>query len=75
LPAHSAPAPTKASSIFCIRPKVKRTTRIQNTLRTLFDQQGIRILDGHGAWTAADIKTLSYYRECLAQGKVLEVDP
>jgi transposase len=52
---------------------VNRITRIQNTIRSLFDQQGISIPGGHRAWTSAGIETLSQYRKCLAECGVAEL--
>ncbi|NJR63820.1 MAG: IS110 family transposase [Cyanobacteria bacterium CRU_2_1] len=46
---------------------VNRITRIQNTIRSLFDQQGISIPGGHRAWTVAGIETLSQYCKPLAE--------
>ncbi|MBD1853002.1 IS110 family transposase [Cyanobacteria bacterium FACHB-502] len=46
---------------------VNRINRIQNHIRTLFDHQGISIPDGHRAWTAAGIETLSQHRKPLAE--------
>ena len=37
---------------------VNRINRIQNHIRALFDPQGISILSGHKAWTAAGIRNL-----------------
>ena len=52
---------------------VNRITRIQNTIRSLFDQQGISIPGGHRAWTVAGIETLSQYRKSLAECGVAEL--
>jgi transposase len=52
---------------------VNRITRIQNTIRSLFDQQGISIPGGHRAWTSAGIETLSQYRKGLAECGVNEL--
>lgn len=51
---------------------VNRINRIQNNIRSLFDQQGISIPQGHRAWTVAGIETLSQYCKPLAQCKVEE---
>lgn len=62
---------------------ISRTTRIQNTIRALFSQQGIVIRSGAQAWTIAGIEHLSQYRkpmqECdstsLWQGQIgIELD-
>lgn len=52
---------------------VNRITRIQNTIRALFDQQGISIPGGHRAWTVAGIETLSKYRKPLAECGLAEL--
>ncbi len=46
---------------------VNRITRIQNTIRALFDQQEISIPGGHRAWTVAGIESLSHYCKPLAE--------
>jgi transposase len=46
---------------------VQRTNRIQNTIRALFDQQGITIPQGNKAWTVAGIETLSKHRKPLSK--------
>lgn len=54
---------------------VNRVTRIQNTIRALFDQQGISIPGGHRTWTVAGIETLSQYRQPLAACGLAELWP
>jgi transposase len=51
---------------------VHRINRIQNNIRSLFDQQGISIPQGHRAWSVTGIETLSQYRKPLAQCQVEE---
>ena len=62
---------------------INRSTQIQNTIRALFNQQGIVIPSGAQAWTIAGIEKLSQYRkpmqECdsnsLWQGQIgIELD-
>ncbi len=51
---------------------VHRINRIQNSIRSLFDQQGISIPGGHRAWSVAGIETLSQYRKPLDQCQIDE---
>lgn len=44
---------------------VSRTTQVQNTIRALFNQQGLPIPSGKQTWTIAGIKKLSKYRKPL----------
>ncbi|MGI0484213.1 IS110 family transposase [Pantanalinema rosaneae CENA516] len=46
---------------------VSRTNQVQNSIRSLFVQQGISIPVGNRAWTVAGIATLSAYRKPLAE--------
>lgn len=51
---------------------VNRINRIQNNIRSLFDQQGISIPQGHRAWTVAGVETLSKYCKPLSECQVDE---
>jgi transposase len=46
---------------------VHRVNRVQSTIRSLFDQQGISIPGGHRAWTVAGIEILSEHAKVLAE--------
>lgn len=46
---------------------VNRLNRIQNNIRALFDQQGVKIPAGHRAWTVAGIEELSRHRKPLSE--------
>ena len=46
---------------------VGRVNTVQNSIRALFDQQGIHIPVGQRAWTVAGIEELSSYRKSLAE--------
>jgi transposase len=46
---------------------VSRINRVQNTIRALFDQQGIGIPQGHRAWTVAGLETLGSHRKVLSE--------
>lgn len=46
---------------------VHRVNRIQNHIRSLFDQQGIGIPNGHRAWTVAGLESLSKHRKPLVE--------
>lgn len=46
---------------------VHRVNRVQSTIRSLFDQQGIAIPQGHRTWTIAGLETLSQYAKPLAE--------
>jgi transposase len=49
---------------------VSRVTQVQNTIRALFNQQGISIPVGIRAWTVAGLDPLSQYRKtCFPFGK------
>ena len=46
---------------------VHRANRVQNTIRSLFDQQGLAIPPGQKAWTIAGLETLSKHAKPLAE--------
>lgn len=46
---------------------VGRINRVQNSIRALFDQQGVKIAQGQRAWTVKGIEELSQYRRALAE--------
>ncbi|NJL41154.1 MAG: IS110 family transposase [Leptolyngbyaceae cyanobacterium SM1_4_3] len=46
---------------------VHRVNRIQNNVRALFDQQGVKIPSGHRTWTVAGIEELSQHRKPLSE--------
>lgn len=46
---------------------VNRLNRIQNNIRAMFDQQGVKIPAGHRAWTVAGIEELSRHRQPLSE--------
>lgn len=46
---------------------INRSTQIQNTIRALFNQQGIVIPFGAQAWTIAGIEKLSQYRKSMQE--------
>ena len=46
---------------------VWRINRIQNAIRALFDQQGVRMPSGHRAWTVQGIDELSQHRRVLVE--------
>lgn len=46
---------------------VHRVNRVQNTIRSLFDQQGIPIPQGQRAWTVAGLETLSKHAKLLRE--------
>ncbi|MEM7796132.1 MAG: transposase, partial [Cyanobacteria bacterium P01_C01_bin.118] len=46
---------------------VWRINRIQNAIRALFDQQGVKMPSGHRAWTVQGIDELSQHRRVLAE--------
>lgn len=46
---------------------VHRLNRVQSTIRSLFDQQGISIPQGHRAWTVAGVETLSQHAKPLPE--------
>ncbi len=46
---------------------VNRVNRIQNNIRALFDQAGVKIPSGHRAWTVAGIEELSQHRKPLSE--------
>lgn len=50
-----------------------RVNRIQNNIRALFDQQGLKIPQGHRAWTVAGIEELSQHRKPLSECDVSEL--
>jgi transposase len=50
---------------------VSRVTQVQNTIRALFNQQGISIPVGVRAWTVAGLDGLSQYRKPLAECDML----
>jgi transposase len=52
---------------------VHRVNRVQNTIRALFDQQGITIPQGQKAWTIAGIETLSHHAKPLAECELDEL--
>lgn len=52
---------------------VHRVNRVQSTLRSLFDQQGISIPGGHRAWTVAGIEALSKHAKPLAECELNEL--
>jgi transposase len=52
---------------------VHRINRVQSTIRSLFDQQGISIPGGHRAWTVAGIETLSQHTKPLAECELNEL--
>jgi transposase len=52
---------------------VGRVTQVQNTIRALFNQQGIAIPVGIRAWTFAGLEKLSQYRKPLAECDALSL--
>jgi transposase len=52
---------------------VGRVTQVQNTIRALFNLQGIYIPVGIRAWTVAGIEQLSQYRQPLAECDALSL--
>jgi transposase len=52
---------------------VHRVNRVQSTIRSLFDQQGISIPGGQRAWTIAGIETLSQHAKPLAECELDEL--
>jgi transposase len=52
---------------------VHRVNRVQNTIRSLFDQQGIAIPQGQKAWTIAGLETLSKHAKPLAECELNEL--
>jgi transposase len=52
---------------------VHRINRVQSTIRSLFDQQGISIPGGHRAWTVAGIETLSQHAKVFAECQLDEL--
>lgn len=46
---------------------VHRVNRVQNTIRSLFDQQGIPIPQGQRAWTVEGLETLSKHAKLLRE--------
>jgi transposase len=50
---------------------VSRVTQVQNTIRALFNLQGIPIPLGTRAWSIAGLETMSCYRKPLAECEVL----
>jgi transposase len=52
---------------------VHRINRVQSTIRSLFDQQGISIPGGHRAWTVSGIETLSQHAKPLAECELNEL--
>jgi transposase len=52
---------------------VHRINRVQSTIRSLFDQQGISIPGGHRAWTVAGVETLSQHAKPLAECDLKEL--
>lgn len=52
---------------------VHRVNRVQNTIRSLFDQQGISIPGGHRAWTVLGVETLAKYAKPLAECELNEL--
>jgi transposase len=52
---------------------VGRTTQVQNTIRALFNQQGIAIPVGMRAWTIAGLEQLVKHRKPLAQCDALSL--
>ncbi|WP_316431728.1 IS110 family transposase [Leptolyngbya sp. NK1-12] len=52
---------------------VHRINRVQSTIRSLFDQQGISIPGGHRAWTIAGVETLSKHAKPLAECELNEL--
>jgi transposase len=52
---------------------VHRVNRVQSTIRSLFDQQGIAIPGGHRAWTVAGVETLSQHAKPLADCELNEL--
>lgn len=45
---------------------VGRINRVQNSIRALFDQQGVKMPQGHRAWTVQGIEELSQHRRSLS---------
>jgi transposase len=52
---------------------VHRINRVQSTIRSLFDQQGISIPGGHRAWTVAGVETLTQHAKPLAECELKEL--
>jgi transposase len=52
---------------------VHRVNRVQNTIRSIFDQQGIVIPLGQKAWTVAGIGTLSQHAKPLTECELTEL--
>lgn len=52
---------------------VHRINRVQSTIRSVFDQQGISIPGGHRAWTIAGVETLSQHAKPLAECELNEL--
>lgn len=46
---------------------VGRINRVQNSIRALFDQQGVKMPQGHRAWTVQGIEELSQHRRSLSE--------
>jgi transposase len=47
--------------------------RVQSTIRSLFDQQGIAIPGGHRAWTVVGVETLAQHAKSLADCELNEL--
>ena len=64
VPVYVPPAPSRQyQQLVKYRKRlVSRTTQVQNTIRALFNQQGVSIPVGIRAWTVAGLEQLAQYR-------------